>query len=171
MDVGSIGDAHANNTAGAQELLLLDRVNGIPEAGDRRRGQTPARRHPGGGRGRLPSGCCSTYQNGVALPQPPLSCWWGGRDRPAPLRLLPDSAIPCSCHNVSKGDVVAAVRAGNHEPSAVKSCTRSAPAAAVAATCRAGGDQTLADLGVEADGLCEHRLRPPGFLSPGPWAS
>ena len=28
VDVGSIGDAHAS-TAGAQELLLLDRVNGI----------------------------------------------------------------------------------------------------------------------------------------------
>ena len=98
------------------------------------------------------------YQNGVALPQPPLSLLVGEVGAaPAPL-VLPDSAILCSCHNVSKGEVVAAVRAGNHELSAVKSCTRAGTG------CGGCGnllkqvvEQTLADLGVEADkGLCEH---------------
>ena len=98
------------------------------------------------------------YQNGVALPQPPLSLLVGEAGAaPAPL-VLPDSAILCSCHNVSKGDVVAAVRAGNHELSAVKSCTKAGTGCGGCSNLlKQVVDQTLADLGVEADkGLCEH---------------
>ena len=94
----------------------------------------------------------------MALPQPPLSLLVGeAGTAPAPL-VLPDSAILCSCHNVSKGDVVAAVRAGNHELSAVKSCTKAGTGCGGCSNLlKQVVDQTLADLGVEADkGLCEH---------------
>ena len=157
VDVGSIGDAHAN-TAGAQELLLLDRVNGIYKKlvtdgeGNRLLGAILV------GDGADYERLLQYYQNGVALPQPPLSLLVGEVGAaPAPL-VLPDSAILCSCHNVSKGDVVAAVRAGNHELSAVKSCTKAGTGCGGCSNLlKQVVDQTLADLGVEADkGLCEH---------------
>ena len=157
VDVGSIGDAHAN-TAGAQELLLLDRVNGIYKKlvtdgeGNRLLGAILV------GDGADYERLLQYYQNGVALPQPPLSLLVGEAGAaPAPL-VLPDSAILCSCHNVSKGDVVAAVRAGNHELSAVKSCTKAGTGCGGCSNLlKQVVDQTLADLGVEADkGLCEH---------------
>lgn len=157
VDVGSIGDAHAN-TAGAQELLLLDRVNGIYKKlvtdgeGNRLLGAILV------GDGADYERLLQYYQNGVALPQPPLSLLVGEVGAaPAPL-VLPDSAILCSCHNVSKGDVVAAVRAGNHELAAVKSCTKAGTGCGGCSNLlKQVVDQTLADLGVEADkGLCEH---------------
>ena len=157
VDVGSIGDAHAA-TAGAQELLLLDRVNGIYKKlvtdgeGNRLLGAILV------GDGADYERLLQYYQNGVALPQPPLSLLVGEAGAaPAPL-VLPDSAILCSCHNVSKGDVVAAVRAGNHELSAVKSCTKAGTGCGGCSNLlKQVVDQTLADLGVEADkGLCEH---------------
>ncbi|RWT05998.1 nitrite reductase large subunit NirB, partial [Aeromonas caviae] len=157
VDVGSIGDAHAS-TAGAQELLLLDRVNGIYKKlvtdgeGNRLLGAILV------GDGADYERLLQYYQNGVALPQPPLSLLVGEVGAaPAPL-VLPDSAILCSCHNVSKGDVVAAVRAGNHELSAVKSCTKAGTGCGGCSNLlKQVVDQTLADLGVEADkGLCEH---------------
>ena len=157
VDVGSIGDAHAS-TAGAQELLLLDRVNGIYKKlvtdgeGNRLLGAILV------GDGADYERLLQYYQNGVALPQPPLSLLVGEAGAaPAPL-VLPDSAILCSCHNVSKGDVVAAVRAGNHELSAVKSCTKAGTGCGGCSNLlKQVVDQTLADLGVEADkGLCEH---------------
>ncbi|MGL6507866.1 (2Fe-2S)-binding protein [Aeromonas hydrophila] len=72
--------------------------------------------------------------------------------------MLPDSAILCSCHNVSKGAVVAAVRAGNHELAAVKSCTKAGTGCGGCSNLlKQVVEQTLEDLGVEADkGLCEH---------------
>ncbi|WP_429160217.1 nitrite reductase large subunit NirB [Aeromonas media] len=157
VDVGSIGDAHAS-TAGAQELLLLDRVKGIYKKlvtdgeGSRLLGAILV------GDGADYERLLQYYQNGVALPQPPLSLLVGEAGAaPAPL-VLPDSAILCSCHNVSKGEVVAAVRAGNHELSAVKSCTRAGTGCGGCSNLlKQVVDQTLADLGVEADkGLCEH---------------
>ncbi|MNM84195.1 Nitrite reductase [NAD(P)H] [compost metagenome] len=157
VDVGSIGDAHAS-TAGAQELLLLDRVNGIYKKlvtdgeGNRLLGAILV------GDGADYERLLQYYQNGVALPQPPLSLLVGeAGTAPAPL-VLPDSAILCSCHNVSKGDVVAAVRAGNHELAAVKSCTKAGTGCGGCSNLlKQVVDQTLADLGVEADkGLCEH---------------
>lgn len=39
---------------------------------------------------------------------------------------LPDSAQVCSCHNVSKGDICAAVKGGCGEMSSIKSCTKAA---------------------------------------------
>ena len=54
--------------------------------------------------------------------------------------------------------MVAAVRAGNHELSAVKSCTKAGTGCGGCSNLlKQVVDQTLADLGVEADkGLCEH---------------
>ena len=76
MDVGSIGDAHAN-TAGAQELLLLDRVNGIYKKlvtdgeGNRLLGAILV------GTGPITSGCCSTTRTGWRCPSRRSPCWWG----------------------------------------------------------------------------------------------
>ena len=102
VDVGSIGDAHAS-TAGAQELLLLDRVNGIYKKlvtdgeGNRLLGAILV------GTGPITSGCCSTTRTGWRCPSRRSPCWWGGQGPPrAPwcCRTAPSSA---PCHNVSKG--------------------------------------------------------------------
>ena len=39
---------------------------------------------------------------------------------------LKDSSIVCSCHQVTKGDIVNAVKTGNHKMAEIKSCTRAA---------------------------------------------
>lgn len=94
VDVGSIGDAHAS-TAGAQELLLLDRVNGIYKKlvtdgeGNRLLGAILV------GDGADYERLLQYYQNGVALPQPPLSLLVGEAGtapRPWCCRTAPSSA-------------------------------------------------------------------------------
>ena len=54
----------------------------LQEAGDRRRGQSPARRHPGGGRGRLRAAAAVLPERGGAAPAAALPAGGGGRGRP-----------------------------------------------------------------------------------------
>ena len=71
---------------------------------------------------------------------------------------LPDSAVLCSCMNVSKSDVIAAVQAGANDMAAIKSCTK--------ATTGCGGctalvtqvlNNELEKQGVEVNtDLCQH---------------
>ena len=94
VDVGSIGDAHAS-TAGAQELLLLDRVNGIYKKlvtdgeGNRLLGAILV------GTGPITSGCCNTTRTGWRCPSrrsPLLVGEVGAAPRPWCCRTAPSSA-------------------------------------------------------------------------------
>lgn len=154
VEVGAIGDG-LGSTPGAQSLQLLDRSTGVykklvvDEGGTRLLGAILV------GDGSDYDRLLGYYQQGAALPSPLLGLLTG--EAAAPLTLS-DSATLCSCHNVSKGAVVAAVREGHRELGQIKGVTRAGTGC--------GGctnllkkviDETLVELGVETnDHLCEH---------------
>jgi nitrite reductase (NADH) large subunit len=71
---------------------------------------------------------------------------------------LPNSAIICSCHNVSKGDIIAAIDQGATELPAVKSCTKaSTGCGGCAALLKNVFDNELSHRGIEVSkDLCSH---------------
>ncbi|MDF2913132.1 MAG: nirD [Pantoea agglomerans] len=71
---------------------------------------------------------------------------------------LPDSAQVCSCHNVSKGEICAAVKGGCGEMSSIKSCTKAATGCGgCAALVKQVMEFELENLGVEVKkDICEH---------------
>lgn len=65
--------------------------------------------------------------NGMALPENPESLILPASDGAAPAigaGALPDTATVCSCHNVSKGDIISAMDGGACDLGSVKSCTK-----------------------------------------------
>jgi len=98
------------------------------------------------------------YQQGMPLPTPLLALLTGEGDTVAAPLTLPESATLCSCHNVSKGAVAAAVRAGHHELGQIKAVTRAGTGCGGCSNLlKQVLDQTLSELGVETDNhLCEH---------------
>ncbi|MEW7315243.1 nitrite reductase large subunit NirB [Buttiauxella gaviniae] len=68
--------------------------------------------------------------NGMALPAQPesliLPASVGGAPKGLGVAALPDTAQICSCHNVSKADICAAVSNGAGELGAIKACTKAA---------------------------------------------
>ena len=71
---------------------------------------------------------------------------------------LPDTATVCSCHNVSKGDIVSAIDDGNCELGQIKSCTKaSTGCGGCAALLKNVVDSELSARGVEVKkDICEH---------------
>ncbi|WP_445776115.1 nitrite reductase large subunit NirB [Shewanella sp.] len=71
---------------------------------------------------------------------------------------LKDTSIVCSCHQVTKGDIVAAVSAGNHKMAEIKSCTRAASGCGgCAPLVQKIIDQTLQAAGLDFNaGICAH---------------
>lgn len=162
VDVASFGDAFAT-TDGALELVFADAVAGVYKKlvvssdGDRLLGG-------------ILVGDASAYgvlrpmvSSGMALPDNPeeliLPAARGGE--PAKLG-MPAEAIVCSCNNVSKGDIVAAVAAEDGHACAdvacVKSCTR---AGSTCGSCvpivKNLIEEHYASLGREVSkGICEH---------------
>lgn len=158
VDVGAIGDSHAA-TAGAQELLLLDRPSGIykklvtDETGKILLGAILI------GDNSDYDQLLQFYLNKMELPDPALSLLLpeGGSAKPTSLA-LPDTATICSCHNVTKGDVVAAVKAGNHTVADIKACTKAGTGCGGCSNLlKQVVDQTLTEMGMEANNhVCEH---------------
>ncbi|MEY8709193.1 nitrite reductase large subunit NirB [Mangrovibacter phragmitis] len=81
-------------------------------------------------------------------------------DKPATQgsKALPDSAVLCSCHNVTKGAIRAAVTAGHHDLSAVKSFTKAGTGCGgCTALVKQVMEQALEESGVAvSDDICEH---------------
>ncbi|MCL1144306.1 nitrite reductase large subunit NirB [Shewanella gaetbuli] len=71
---------------------------------------------------------------------------------------LKDTSIVCSCHQVTKGDIVEAVKAGNHKMAEIKSCTRAASGCGgCAPLVQKIIDQTLQAEGLDFNaGICAH---------------
>ncbi|OZI23088.1 nitrite reductase (NAD(P)H) [Bordetella genomosp. 9] len=159
VDVGSIGDAHAR-TPGAVSYRYID------EAGASYRRLVVS---ADGKRvlGAVLVGDNSYYdtllqyaQNGIAPPADPASLILpSGAGAPAlGPDALPATATICSCHNVSKGAVCAAIDEGCTDLSAIKSCTKaSTGCGGCAALLKQVFEHELSRRGVAVDkSLCEH---------------
>lgn len=158
VDVGAIGDTHAT-TEGAQEILTLDRQQGVYKKlvvsadGQRLLGAILV------GDNRDYDTLLQYYLNGVSLPASPLELILeepsGGG---APRFTLPDSATLCSCHNVSKGDIAAAVRAGSHNLAEIKRVTKACTGCGGCSNLvKQVVDETLQSLGMATNQhACEH---------------
>jgi nitrite reductase (NADH) large subunit len=127
VDVASIGDAHAK-MPGARSYSFIDEPNEIYKkivvSGDGK--------HLLGG---VLVGDSDDYGtllqyvlNGIELPQHPDSLILPRREEAGGLGVdaLPESAQICSCNNVSKGDLIAAIDAGAMALADLKSATRAA---------------------------------------------
>ena len=159
VDVGSIGDAHGA-TAGARSYRYIDEAS----ASYRRLVVSADGRQV---LGAVLVGDNSYYdtllqyaQNGIRLPDDPASLIMpaGGGAPALGADALPDSATICSCHNVSKGSVCAAIDAGCCDVAGVKASTRAATGCGgCAALLKSVVDHELEARGVEVDtSICEH---------------
>lgn len=161
VDVASIGDAHGN-TPGAKSYTFIDEQAEIykkivvSESGKHLLGAVLV------GDADDYGNLLQFALNGIALPEHPETMILPNIDGSASVGLgvdaLPDSAQICSCNNVSKGDICAAVQGGALTVGDVKSCTK---AASTCGGCTALVGQVvnaeLTKLGVEVNtDLCEH---------------
>lgn len=161
VDVASIGDAHGR-TPGAQAYTYEDGVNEIykriivSEDGQYLLGAVlvgDAKAY-----GTLQQMCI----NRMALPEAPeqliLPAVDGAGAATMGVDALPDSAQLCSCLDVSKADVVAAVQSGCCSMGEIKEQTgASTGCGGCTALVKSVMDKTLENLGVEVNNhLCEH---------------
>jgi nitrite reductase (NADH) large subunit len=161
VDVASIGDAHGN-TPGAKSYTFIDEQAEIykkivvSESGKHLLGAVLV------GDADDYGNLLQFALNGIELPEHPEAMILPNIDGSASVGLgvdaLPDSAQICSCNNVSKGDICAAVQDGALTVGDVKSCTK---AASTCGGCTALVGQVvnaeLTKLGVEVNtDLCEH---------------
>ncbi len=159
VDVGSIGDAHGA-TPGARSYRYIDEAS----ASYRRLVVSADGKHV---LGAVLVGDNSYYdtllqyaQNGIPLPQDPASLIMPvGEGAPTlGADALPDTATLCSCHNVTKGAVCAAIDAGCTDLAGIKSCTKAGTGCGgCAALVKQVFEHELIARGVEVDkSLCEH---------------
>lgn len=159
VEVGSIGDAHAR-TPNSKAYVFEDQCNGVYKKlvvnGDAKQLL-----------GAVLVGDTSDYDtllqyclNGIALPASPEALLIPALDDVPVLGAdaLPMQANVCSCHNVAKQDIVAAIDGGACDLGAVKSCTKaSTGCGGCAALLKNVVDSELANRGVEVnDHICEH---------------
>ena len=160
VDVGSIGDAHAQ-TPGARNIRFNDE-----QAGHYRRmvisedGKTLL--------GAILVGDNSHYDtllqyalNGIELPENPETLILPENQGGAPALgpdALPETASICSCHNVSKGDICGVIDAGCTDLAGVKAETKaSTGCGGCAALLKNVVDSELEKRGVEVSkDICEH---------------
>jgi nitrite reductase (NADH) large subunit len=159
VDVGSIGDAHGK-TPGAVSYRYID------EAGASYRRLVVS---ADGKRvlGAVLVGDNSYYdtllqyaQNGIAPPADPAALILpAGQGAPAlGPDALPATATICSCHNVSKGAICAAIDGGCTDLGGIKACTKAATGCGgCAALLKQVFEHELSSRGVAVDkSLCEH---------------
>ncbi|QDP00141.1 nitrite reductase large subunit NirB [Thalassotalea sp. PS06] len=159
VDVGSIGDAHGK-TPGALTYRYEDQVNGVYKTMVVDSEQKKLL-------GSVLIGDTTEYDsllqymlNGIDLPEQPESLILpSSSDKPLlGADALPDTATLCSCHNVTKGDVIAAIDGGAVTFDAVKTCTKaSTGCGGCAALLKDVTTSELSNRGVEVKkDICEH---------------
>ncbi|MFJ4373700.1 nitrite reductase large subunit NirB [Pseudomonas japonica] len=159
VDVGSIGDAHGA-TPGARSYRFIDEAGNsyrrlvLDASGKRVIGAVLV------GDNSYYDTLLQYVQNAIAVPADPaaLILPQGGGAPALGADALPDSATICSCHNVSKGAVCAAIDSGCGDLAAVKSCTKAATGCGgCAALLKQVFEHELTARGVSVDkSLCEH---------------
>lgn len=159
VDVASIGDAHGK-TPGSQSYIFENQPEQIyqkivvDEAGERLLGAVLV-------------GDCQQYDallqyclNGIALPESPACLMLPASDDQVASSdtTLPESATLCSCHNVSKGDVLRAMDAGISEFAGIKSETKACTGCGgCMALVKSVFDAELSQRGIEVKrDICEH---------------
>ena len=159
LEVGSIGDAHAK-TSGAQVYTYENQPKGIYKKMVIEPTQNKLI-------GAVLVGDTSDYDtllqyalNAIDLPEYPESLILpsAGESTQLGADALPDAATICSCHNVSKGDVVASIESGNCTLGEVKTCTKaSSGCGGCASLLKNVVDTELAKRGVAVKSdICEH---------------
>lgn len=161
VEVGSIGDAHAK-TPGALSYTYENQPQAIYKKIVVSEDQSKLL-------GAVLVGDTSDYDtliqyalNDIALPEYPESLILPSNDSAQSSGLgvdaLPEAATICSCHNVSKGDIITAMDQGACDLGAIKSCTKaSSGCGGCAALLKNVVDSELEKRGVEVKkDICEH---------------
>lgn len=160
VDVGSIGDAHAR-TEGALTYTYENQPGSVYK-------KIVVSNDHSKLLGAVLVGDTSDYDtllqyalNGMELPEHPESLILPSSAGATPALgadALPDSATICSCHNVSKGDIIASFDAGACDLGEIKSCTKaSTGCGGCAALLKNVVDSELEKRGVEVKkDICEH---------------
>jgi nitrite reductase (NADH) large subunit len=160
VDVGAIGDAHGDRTPGARMFRYLDPLKQqyrklvVSSDGRRLVGAMLV------GDNGVYDTLMQYYANRIELPEDPASLILPQAEAAPALGpdALPDTAMICSCHNVTKGDVCASIDAGAVDLGAVKGETRaSTGCGGCTALLKTLVDHELESRGVEVDkSICEH---------------
>ncbi|MEF1290881.1 nitrite reductase large subunit NirB [Vibrio sp. M260118] len=154
VDVASIGDAH-KATEGAQEMVLQDAVAGIykklvvDKSGTKLLGAILV------GDNSDYDALLQCYLNETELPDHAANLLF---DTGMLNGEMDDSAIICSCHNVSKGDLVSAIQAGAHDLDTLKAETKAGTGCGgCTSMVKSVLDTQLTTMGVEVNNhICEH---------------
>ncbi|GMG87713.1 nitrite reductase large subunit NirB [Biformimicrobium ophioploci] len=158
VEVGSIGDAHGRSE-GAKAITYLDEQHGVykrlitNDAGDKLLGAVLV-----GDTGEYDT-LLQYHLNDMDLPaQPEALILPGVEGVELAGGALPDTATICSCHNVAKGDISAAISGGCCSLGEVKESTKaSTGCGGCAALLKSVVDEELAALGMEVNNnLCAH---------------
>lgn len=160
VDVGSIGDAHGR-APGSLSYLFSDAKNEVYKSiavsadGSKLLGAVLV------GDTSDYDTLLQYYLNGIDLPENPESLILPGVEGGAPQlgpAALPAAATICSCHNVSKGDIVGAIDGGCCSLGDVKGSTKAATGCGgCAALLKSVVDYELESRGVSVDhSICEH---------------
>ena len=160
VDVGAIGDAHGNRSPGAKQYRYFDQIEQVYRklvvTGDGKKllgamlvGDNAAY-----------DTLMQYYTNGMELPKDPASLILPNTEGAPALGpdALPETATICSCHNVTKGAISAAIDAGCSDLAAIKGQTKaSTGCGGCAALLKSVFDHELASRGMEVDhSICEH---------------
>lgn len=160
VEVGSIGDAHAR-TPGALTYIFENQPKQIYKKIVVDAKQETLL-------GAVLVGDTSDYDtllqfalNGMKLPENPESLILPASDGEGvslSAGALPDTATVCSCHNVSKGDIIEVMDAGSCDLGSVKSCTKaSTGCGGCAALLKTVVETELENRGIEVKkDICEH---------------
>lgn len=159
VEVGSIGDAHAS-TAGALVYTYENQPTGVYKKIVVDADQKLLL-------GAVLVGDTSEYDtllqyvlNGIELPEFPESLILPNSEGAPALGAdsLPDDATLCSCHNVTKGNVITAIEEGCSSLGEIKSCTKaSTGCGGCTALLKTVVDSELTKRGVEVStSICEH---------------
>ncbi|MCH8550636.1 MAG: nitrite reductase large subunit NirB [Natronospirillum sp.] len=161
VDVGSIGDAHGDQKPGAKLYRYLDEVSQqyrklvVSADGRRLLGAMLV------GDNSYYDTLMQYYSNDLDLPSKPESLILPASEGGSPalgIDALPETATICSCHNVSKGDIVQCIHDGKASLGEVKDATRAASGCGgCAAQLKDVVDHEMAALGMEvSNDICEH---------------
>ncbi|WP_083001605.1 nitrite reductase large subunit NirB [Halomonas sp. GT] len=161
VDVGSIGDAHGTQNPGARMFRYLDPLTQVY----RKMVVTSDGRKLLGamlvGDNSAYDTLLQYYANGIELPKEPASLILPQQSGAAPALgpdALPETAMICSCHNVTKGNICTAIDGGATDLANVKGATKaSTGCGGCTALLKSVVDHELEARGVEVDkSICEH---------------